>query len=89
MYQQIKHVADEALALQNKDRMDAALRDISALANAGHARESAFQDAIATGTGSLQYSVQHDSEGKITVDAAHVPMNEQPVGADAAEGGAQ
>lgn len=33
MYQQIKQLADEALALQNKDRMDAALRDISALCN--------------------------------------------------------
>jgi hypothetical protein len=31
MYQQIKQLADDALALQNKDRMDAALRDISAL----------------------------------------------------------
>jgi hypothetical protein len=31
MYQHIKHLADEALALQNKDRMDAALREISAL----------------------------------------------------------
>jgi len=31
MYQQIKQVADEALAVQNKDRMDAALREISAL----------------------------------------------------------
>jgi hypothetical protein len=31
MYQQIKQLADEALALQNKDRMDAALREISAL----------------------------------------------------------
>ena len=31
MYQQIKRLADEALALQNKDRMDAALREISAL----------------------------------------------------------
>ena len=31
MYQQIKHLADEALALQNKDGMDAALRGISTL----------------------------------------------------------
>jgi hypothetical protein len=31
MYQQIKKLADEALALQNKDRMDAALREISGL----------------------------------------------------------
>lgn len=31
MYQQIKKLADEAVALQNKDRMDAALREISAL----------------------------------------------------------
>ena len=31
MYQQIKQLADEALAQQNKDRMDAALRGISAL----------------------------------------------------------
>ena len=31
MYQQIKQLADDALALQNKDSMDAALRKISAL----------------------------------------------------------
>jgi hypothetical protein len=31
MYEQIKKLADEALALQNKDRMDAALREISTL----------------------------------------------------------
>jgi hypothetical protein len=31
MYQQIKQLADDALALQNKDRMDAALRQISAM----------------------------------------------------------
>ena len=37
MYQQIKHLADNALALQNKDRMDAALREISTLCD--HAAE--------------------------------------------------
>jgi hypothetical protein len=31
MYQQIKQLADDALAIQNKNRMDAALREISAL----------------------------------------------------------
>jgi hypothetical protein len=31
MYLKIKQLADEALALQNKGRMDAALREISAL----------------------------------------------------------
>lgn len=31
MYDQIKQLADEALALQNKDSMDAALRKISVL----------------------------------------------------------
>jgi DNA-binding SARP family transcriptional activator len=31
MYEQIKQLADDALAVQNKDRMDAALREISAL----------------------------------------------------------
>lgn len=31
MYEQIKQLADEALALQNKDRMEAALREISSL----------------------------------------------------------
>jgi len=29
MYTKIKQLADEAIALQNKDRMDAALREIS------------------------------------------------------------
>lgn len=31
MYEQIKKLADEALAIQNKDRMDAALRQIGAM----------------------------------------------------------
>jgi hypothetical protein len=31
MYAKIKDLADEAIALQNKDRMDAALREISGL----------------------------------------------------------
>lgn len=31
MYQQIKQLADDALALQNKDRMDSALRQIGAM----------------------------------------------------------
>lgn len=31
MYKQIKQLADEAVALQNKDRMDAALREIVVL----------------------------------------------------------
>ena len=31
MYQQIKRLADDALAVQNKDGMDAALRGISTL----------------------------------------------------------
>lgn len=33
MYTKIKQVADEAIALQNKDRMDKALREISCLCN--------------------------------------------------------
>lgn len=33
MYEKIKQLADEAIALQNKDRMDVALREISALCN--------------------------------------------------------
>jgi hypothetical protein len=33
MYQKIKALADEAIALQNKTRMDAVLREISALCN--------------------------------------------------------
>ena len=31
MYKQIKQLADDALALQNKDSMDAALRKVSAM----------------------------------------------------------
>ena len=31
MYKQIKQLADDAIALQNKDQMDAALREISAM----------------------------------------------------------
>lgn len=34
MYKQIKALADEAIALQNKDRMDAALREISGICQA-------------------------------------------------------
>jgi hypothetical protein len=37
MYQEIKRLADEALALQNKDRMDAALREISGMCEAAPA----------------------------------------------------
>lgn len=35
MLEKIKTLADEAVALQNKDRMDAALREISALCESG------------------------------------------------------
>lgn len=31
MYEQIKKLADEAIGIQNKDKMDAALREISAM----------------------------------------------------------
>ena len=31
MYEQIKQIADEAIKVQNKDKMDAALREISGL----------------------------------------------------------
>tara|TARA_R110000868_G_scaffold59182_2_gene181764 strand:+ start:264 stop:479 length:216 start_codon:yes stop_codon:yes gene_type:complete len=31
MYEQIKKLADDAIKLQNKDRMDAALREIGAM----------------------------------------------------------
>ena len=47
MYQQIKQLADEALALQNKDRMDAALREISALCKLKTDPNGAIDDSLA------------------------------------------
>lgn len=46
MYQKIKDLADEAIALQNKGRMDAALREISELCTgAGQAAPEQSSDA--------------------------------------------
>lgn len=44
MYRQIKDLADQAIALQNKDRMDAALREISNIAWA-ESMKTCFEDA--------------------------------------------
>jgi hypothetical protein len=50
MYAKFKELADEAIALQNKDRMDAALREISALCAPSVANKS-FAEAVAAETG--------------------------------------
>lgn len=39
MYEKIKQLADEALAIQNKDHMDATLREISTLCAHAAARQ--------------------------------------------------
>ncbi len=50
MYQKIKQLADEALAIQNKDRMDAALREISAMCEHFSARGRVFEAEMIHGT---------------------------------------
>lgn len=89
MYQQIKQLADDALAIQNKDRMDAALREISALAESGQeAHEAAFREVLATGTTTLEYSPQRHGQVETMLYVAHTPMAEQAP-AETSEGGAQ
>lgn len=75
MYKQIKHLADEAIALQNKDRMDAVLREISDIAGTESlivAMAAAQRDAIDTGTGMLSVSLSSDGE----LEAKHIPAAE-------------
>lgn len=54
MYEQIKKLADDALALQNKDRMDAALREISALCGQAAEQQPAATDGADTTDGGDQ-----------------------------------
>ena len=51
MYKQIKELADEAIALQNKDRMDAVLREISELAAQGSACVEGLKGHLMTAGG--------------------------------------
>lgn len=48
MYQQIKKLADDAIALQNKDRMDAVLREISAMCKLKTDPAGALDDTVVT-----------------------------------------
>ena len=60
MYAKIKELADEAIALQNKDRMDAVLREISV--KCADALAEAFCDVMDTGTGVVQMSCSESGE---------------------------
>jgi hypothetical protein len=74
MYTKIKQLADDAIALQNKDRMDAALREISEVCYCAH--ESALNDLISDGTGIVVAAV--NDAGEISVN--HVPVNSSKKG---------
>lgn len=61
MYEQIKQLADDALGIQNKDRMDAALREISALcdqATAEQPKQRGKKQAGADGAGNPEGGAQ-------------------------------
>ena len=86
MYTQIKQLADEALALQNKDRMDAALRKISAACasateGVGTASDAAQCEALVSGTGVMSVSLSNDGG----LDAKHIPAAELLADQPAAE----
>lgn len=66
MYPKIKQLADEAIALQNKDRMDAVLREISGVCADAYA--GALNDLMNTGTGITSTSVNGDGE----IEVKHV-----------------
>lgn len=55
MYQKIKQLADEAVALQNKDRMDAALREISAMCDPEVLRQLADSAMLASTSTSFPF----------------------------------
>lgn len=50
MYKQIKKLADEAIAIQNKDRMDAALREISTICSLASAEGASLVGYVAPET---------------------------------------
>lgn len=97
MYQQIKQLADEALALQNKDQMDAALREISARC---HAADVGTQKLIAEQRETLAAGgnllVSHSTDAPLAAaeplgaeQAASVETNAAPAPAKAKKGGAE
>jgi len=71
MYTKIKQLADGAIALQNKDRMDAALREISAMCADAYAYPCALDDLLSTGSGITSTSVNVDGEIEVT----HIPIH--------------
>lgn len=74
MYKQIKNLADEAIEVQNKDRMDAALREISALC---------------TGTSIVEQLESADGAALIGVAELPVPNSPAPVAKFGKKGGAK
>lgn len=60
MYEQIKTLADKAIALQNKDHMDVALREISAICHEAFA--DAHLEALANGSAMLATSIDESGE---------------------------
>lgn len=84
MYNQIKQLADEAIALQNKDRMEAALREIASIAY----RESGktmFEDARIAKNGSEPCPECLKPRSKCAPDdtGTAIAMSKQPTIGDA------
>jgi hypothetical protein len=65
MYEQIKKLADEAMALQNKDRMDAALRDISVVCG------GQLADSVALGSCELKVTQRNERPVDAIARMAH------------------
>lgn len=69
MYQRIKQLADDAVKLQNKDRMDAALREISALTIAQMEAEAAPKAMDAEQFEATE-KAQHEARNGVTLSHA-------------------
>jgi len=72
MYEKIKQLADEAVALQNKNRMDAALREISALTVLQMETE-ALADAVGGEVVTYGTAKSYDSEAEMIADIQGSP----------------
>jgi len=77
MYQKIKAIADEALRVQNKDRMDSALHEISLLC----LEQMQHVDETVIAMPMSQFGLREDAP--VESDSVPVPMQ------DDAEGGAK
>jgi hypothetical protein len=92
MYKEIQRLAEEALALQNKDRMDAALRQISALCDqaaeqqpdASSLSKASLEDLCRDVLASGEDITLRPTEATFKVDAGAAPVK-----AKGRKGGAQ